>query len=217
MAIVTANVRHRDHDFQNHFESLGIKLHHASSLSQARQRLRDRPYSLILINPNNFDESVLDLYPLIHSKNTDVLILTLKSHPVQPSTQDGKCSKLSFPEIRGIVKLTGGVILDFNKMTIRVKGATRRLRGSTPIKLLTYFLANPDRIISKHELYDFVWADSCCSSPDDQGNAINVTLATLRKIIEPDPKNPRFIVNIRGKGWIMPAEVIVSMNHEIKK
>ena len=62
--------------------------------------------------------------------------------------------------------------------------------------ILYYFFLNPDKIVSKEELLDYLWNEKYYL--DD--NILNVTLNRLRKKLEEIDK-PNFIQNIRGKGY----------------
>ncbi len=62
--------------------------------------------------------------------------------------------------------------------------------------ILYYFFLNPDKIISKEELLDYLWNEKYYL--DD--NILNVNLNRLRKKLEEIDK-PNFIQNIRGKGY----------------
>jgi len=62
--------------------------------------------------------------------------------------------------------------------------------------ILYYFFLNPDKIVSKEELLDYLWNEKYYL--DD--NILNVNLNRLRKKLEEIDK-PNFIQNIRGKGY----------------
>lgn len=62
--------------------------------------------------------------------------------------------------------------------------------------ILYYFFLNPDKIISKEELLDYLWNEKYYLD----ANILNVNLNRLRKKLEEIDK-PNFIQNIRGKGY----------------
>ncbi len=62
--------------------------------------------------------------------------------------------------------------------------------------ILYYFFLNPDKIISKEELLDYLWNEKYYL--DD--NILNVNLNRLRKKLE-EIDIPDFIKNVRGKGY----------------
>ncbi len=65
------------------------------------------------------------------------------------------------------------------------------------LKLLRYFVENPDRVISRSELLSEVWE----VSGNLQTRAVDQTVAQLRKIIEPDSASPIHLLTIRDAGY----------------
>lgn len=65
------------------------------------------------------------------------------------------------------------------------------------LKLLRYFVENPDRVISRSELLSEVWE----ISGNLQTRAVDQTVAQLRKIIEPDSASPIHLLTIRDAGY----------------
>ncbi|MDF2937192.1 MAG: hypothetical protein K0Q90_2565 [Paenibacillaceae bacterium] len=69
-------------------------------------------------------------------------------------------------------------------------------------KLLALLMRNPNRIFTKKQLYEQVWEDEYCY--DD--NTLMVTVSRLRNKIEPDAKNPDYILLQRGLGYMFRRE-----------
>ncbi|MDV6031870.1 MAG: response regulator transcription factor [Phycisphaera sp. RhM] len=65
------------------------------------------------------------------------------------------------------------------------------------LKLLRYFVENPDRVISRSELLSEVWE----ISGNLQTRAVDQTVAQLRKIIEPHSSQPVHLLTIRDAGY----------------
>ncbi|PKM50612.1 MAG: DNA-binding response regulator [Firmicutes bacterium HGW-Firmicutes-7] len=63
--------------------------------------------------------------------------------------------------------------------------------------LLSYFMENPDKIISKEHLYEQVWGEfsSICD------NTIMVHIRHIREKIEDTPSNPQQLITIKGLGY----------------
>lgn len=70
-------------------------------------------------------------------------------------------------------------------------------------KLLTYFMQNPMRILSKNQLLEAIW-DINGNFVDD--NTVAVNIRRLREKIEDDPSKPVIIKNVRGLGYIWEKE-----------
>lgn len=86
----------------------------------------------------------------------------------------------------------------------------RVTKGNTPLsitptdwKLLTIFIENPRRILSRNQLLEHLW-DINSDYVDE--NAIAVNIRRLREKIETDPSNPTYIKNVRGLGYVWEME-----------
>jgi DNA-binding response OmpR family regulator len=90
----------------------------------------------------------------------------------------------------------GDVELDWRRGELRRDGAPVEL---TPIefKLLTAFARAAGRVLSREQLLDAAWGANMFGSDRIVDNHI----ANLRRKIEPDPANPRFLKNVRGLGY----------------
>ena len=67
-------------------------------------------------------------------------------------------------------------------------------------RLLKFLLTNPGRVCEKDEIISNVWKDSkTITGVTDQ--ALDQIIYRLRKKIEEDPNNPRFIQTIKGRGY----------------
>ena len=64
-------------------------------------------------------------------------------------------------------------------------------------RLLAFLMQNEGRFYKAKELYREIWGQ------DDMGNVrtVLVHMHNLRAKIEDNPENPRFILNVRGKGY----------------
>ena len=70
-------------------------------------------------------------------------------------------------------------------------------------KLLTVFLKNPKRVLSRDQIMDQV--NGIDWTPNDR--TIDNQVARLRKRIEEDPANPKIIKTIRGVGYMFATNV----------
>ena len=68
--------------------------------------------------------------------------------------------------------------------------------------LLVFFAQNPGRVFTKKQIYRAVWQDEY--SFDD--NNIMVHIRRLRKKIEDNPENPKFILAVWGVGYKFDGE-----------
>ncbi len=70
--------------------------------------------------------------------------------------------------------------------------------------LLATFLSAPGRVFSRLELLDKLQGDAY----EGFERTIDVHIRNLRTKIEPDPRNPRYIVTVYGIGYRLTAEPI---------
>lgn len=64
--------------------------------------------------------------------------------------------------------------------------------------ILKLLIENPKRIFSAEQLFEQVWKTNAISN---DARTLMVYVSTLRKKIESNPSNPKYILNIRGVGY----------------
>ena len=90
----------------------------------------------------------------------------------------------------------GNVRVNFQTFEVTVGERTHNLT-TLEMKLLKYFLDKSGRVLSRHEILEHVWDDTA----DVTTRTIDNFVMRLRKIIEPDPSRPQFILSVRGTGY----------------
>jgi two-component system alkaline phosphatase synthesis response regulator PhoP len=108
--------------------------------------------------------------------------------------------------IQAVLRRTGGkmspdayrfgeVEIDFARGEVRRAGAVVDV---TPVefKLLATFVRSRGRVLSRQQLLDDVWNDANCVE-----RVVDTHVSNLRKKIEPDPAEPRYVVSLRGMGY----------------
>ena len=89
----------------------------------------------------------------------------------------------------------GELSVDKKNKTVTISGEPKKLT-SMEFSLLCYLIENPDRLITKAELFDNVWKDKFTSD-----GTLNVHIRKLREAIEEDPKNPLRIQTVWKEGY----------------
>lgn len=74
----------------------------------------------------------------------------------------------------------------------------------TEFKMLAFLMSNPDRVCSPQELVRN--AQGYETDPWGARAIVRVHVRRLRKKLEPVPASPRYIVNVRGVGYVFPPE-----------
>lgn len=90
-----------------------------------------------------------------------------------------------------------GVILDPAARTVKVGGASPVRLTQLEFRLLYTLITQPGRIISAENLVEYVWGYS------GEGNRelVRGLVQRLRSKVEPDPRNPRYILTEAGIGY----------------
>lgn len=65
-------------------------------------------------------------------------------------------------------------------------------------EMLSLFVKNPKRIFNADQLFELAWKTNAI---EGDAKTVMVYVSTLRKKIEPDPSNPKYIISIRGFGY----------------
>ena len=94
----------------------------------------------------------------------------------------------------------GDAEVDFARCEVRRSGAAIEL-SALEFKLLTAFVRSRGRVLTREQLLDAAWGRDV--SLNDR--VVDNHIVSLRRKIEPDPAQPRFLVNIRGLGYRFDA------------
>lgn len=90
----------------------------------------------------------------------------------------------------------GDAEVDFNRGEIR-RGAEATVLTPLEFKLLELFVRNRGRILSRQQLVDGAWGPNTMVSD----RVVDNHIGNLRKKVEPDPNEPRYLRNLRGLGY----------------
>ena len=104
-------------------------------------------------------------------------------------------------EVRKMI--SGDIVFIVGEMKVLIKNREISLT-KTELKMLTFFLQNPKKILSKTQILENVF-DLEGDYVDE--NTIAVNIRRLREKIEDNPATPVYIKNIRGLGYIWNQEV----------
>lgn len=94
----------------------------------------------------------------------------------------------------------GDLVLDYQQFQVTVDDEAISLTP-TEFKLLRHFMEHPGQTFSSTQLLDDVWKyPPGAGSPD----VVRMYVKRLRDKMEPDPKDPQYIVTIPGHGYQLP-------------
>ena len=100
------------------------------------------------------------------------------------------------PLARNRVQIDERLVVDFDHRLVEVDGEAVHLRP-TEYKLLHHFVNNPGKLLSHENLLSKVWGPEY----RDDTQLLRLYVNYLRKKIELDATNPRYIFNERGVGY----------------
>ncbi|CAX24542.1 MAG: response regulator [Methylobacteriaceae bacterium] len=92
--------------------------------------------------------------------------------------------------------------LELDALRLRDDAGVEQPLTRSEFDLLKAFADHPKRALSRERLLDL--ADA--RDPDAFDRAIDVRINRIRKKVEPDPANPRYIRTVRGLGYIFRPE-----------
>jgi DNA-binding response OmpR family regulator len=91
---------------------------------------------------------------------------------------------------------------DLDTHRLRDEAGSEQVLTKSEYALLRAFADHPKRVLSRDRLLDL--ADA--RDPDAFDRSIDVRINRIRKKIEPDPAQPRFIRTVRGLGYVFRPE-----------
>jgi DNA-binding response OmpR family regulator len=221
-------------DLRPYLDTRHLQFDHAFSLIQAGDLARLRAYCLLLIRFEVAPEAeILQFCSFFRSRNPNAALIVLTNalssalderlfdrgandvvnvRQTSPSTLAKRvrarlAGTKSFEPCPNRIRL-GDALVDFDRREVVRGRSILRLPGILA-DLLRYFVENADHIVSREELQNSpIWLNSICTPAAHGGKTFDVNIGKLRKVIEPDPRNPRIIVSVRGVGWKLASELL---------
>jgi len=92
----------------------------------------------------------------------------------------------------------GDICLDEEKQRVFTpKGVTHL--STKGVQVLKYLIKKKGSLVSKEELFTKIWKTSYVGDM----NTLYTHMAYLRRAIEQDPSDPRYLLTVRGKGYLL--------------
>lgn len=114
------------------------------------------------------------------------------------SRRSGDGENHSSGELQTVYQFNG-VVVDFAQFRVSVdygSGAVYELT-TLEMQLLRYFIDHEGTVLARQDILDDVWP----ADADVTQRTIDNFVLRLRRMIEPDPANPRFLLSVRGTGY----------------
>ena len=194
----------------------GFIISSAENAEKAKAKIEIFNFNLIILDVMMPGQDGYDLTKeLKQTKNIPIILLTAKGevenriHGLELGADDylGKPfdPKELLLRVKNIIKMNidpnkllsskiGEAELNLNKMVIQLKNKVQKINLSEK-KVLMKMLASPGKIFSRSEIGKI--------SNISKERSIDVMITRLRKKIEINPKNPKFLQTIRGSGYVL--------------
>jgi len=197
----------------------GFNVSTGNSAEEAKIRLEYFKFDLIVLDVMMPGQNGFDLTKEIKkTSNVPIILLTAKgevenrieglelgaddyiSKPFEPKelllrikNLIKKSSRLNSNKINKI----GAAKIDLNKMSIFFRNKTNKINNAEK-EVLLEMLSNPGKTYTRSQIGEI--------SSISQERSIDVMITRLRKKIEIDPKNPKYLQTIRGSGYVLWTE-----------
>jgi DNA-binding response OmpR family regulator len=165
-----------------------------------RIRLEDRDQPVIMLTAKSTDEDIIQGLSLgaddYVAKPFSVAQLVLRVQAVLRRSRIGA-------ELDAMLRLGNDVEIDCRNLQglcgDKALAFTRR-----EVEMLQYLHLNSDRPVSRDELLARVWGYA--KNIDIETRTVDIHIAKLRRKIEADPVQPRYLVTVRGAGYRLLTE-----------
>ena len=202
----------------------GFRVSAAENAAQAREKLRFLQPDLLVLDVMMPGESGLDLTSSLRAENSaiPVLLLTARGAPEDrvAGFEAGADDYLPKPfearelelRIRSLLRRAaspppaaaaaagpvqlGALVFDPARAELRGPAGTVRLTGGEAA-LMAALARKPNEVLSREDI-------AAALGMDDAGErAIDVQVTRLRRKVEADPREPRFLHTVRGRGYVL--------------
>jgi len=199
-------------------KSEGYDVEIESDGESALQRARKEAFDLILLDVMLPGKDGFEVCRELRrgGSKTPVIMLTAKTQEAEKvlgleiGADDYVTKPFSPRELRARVKAAlrrtaeddlpiyrfGDSEVDLMRCELRRAGKLVELTA-LEFKLLTAFVRNGGKVLSRDQLLDLVWGHGTFVTD----RVVDNHVVTLRKKVEPEPSEPRYIVSVRGLGY----------------
>ena len=196
--------------FANDLQKKGFDVVSAQNGSEAVAKLKQTNPSLVVVNAPTLRSTGIRICSSIRKKDAKVPIILIveKEKPVEKELTDSVLAlpftvqklvnriKALMPGDGDNVVSVGPIRLDLENRRVRSLGKNTRL---TPrlITLLQILMDKHGEVVEREALFKKVWETNYTGDT----RTLDVHISWLRRAIELDPDNPKFLKTIRGVGY----------------
>ncbi|WP_171056435.1 response regulator transcription factor [Paenibacillus sinopodophylli] len=203
-----------------HVEHAGMEAFEAESGHEAIAQLKGAPFSLMILDLMMDDQNGFEVLHYLRENEMELLVIVLSAR----RNEEDKITALGlgavdfvtkpFSPLELIARLQTNLrrlrpkahlntaVIQLNNLKLDVDNLLLVNHGESytltqmECELLQLFMRNPDRVLTKREIYQQIWNHE---NYDD--NTLSVFMNRLRKKIEPLPSSPHYIHTIRSVGY----------------
>jgi len=203
-------------------KSEGMLFLPCGTVQEAKERLRQDTYALVILDVNLPDGNGMDLLKEIRAASSvTVILLTANDMEtdivagLESGADDYVTKPFSLAVLRARVHAQLRRQEEKKEETVRFadfqfnfsdmkfyKGSMELEFSKTEQKLLKLLVQNPGVTLARAVLVDRIWTDGA-EYVDE--NALSVTVRRLRGKLEDDPSKPRYIKTVYGIGYVWAA------------
>jgi DNA-binding response OmpR family regulator len=169
-------------------------------IGQVRSHAQLRTLPSIAISPVEFqfteEEYIHDL-----TRGYDVVFCSDRYRELLAQVRAILRRSRSESEVNPCVLKAGSLMMDVSRYQITVDGIEKAVTNKE-FEILRQLLLSVGHVLSRQELLDRVWGEDYAL----EEHALDVHIHSLRRKIESDPSNPRFIITVRGVGYKLQAD-----------
>lgn len=163
-------------------------------------RKAGRELAIIMLTAKSGDEDIINGLSLgaddYVAKPFSVAQLVLRVQAVLRRTKAGA-------DPAPVIKLGDEVSIDTRNLS-GVRNGQALVFTRREMEILQYLKANGDHPVAREELLAKVWGYA--RPMDMETRTVDIHIAKLRRKIEPEPGEPRYLVTVRGAGYRLLAE-----------
>ena len=123
--------------------------------------------------------------PFSHRELVSRIRATLRRRRIDAKASS-RLERLEFP----------GLTIDLARRQVVSQGAPVELT-TAQFDILLLLASHPGRVYSRGQIMETVWG----SAFSGDSRAADMQISNIREKIEPDPKNPRYVLTVRGVGY----------------
>ena len=97
----------------------------------------------------------------------------------------------------------GQLLIDLARHELRLENGSTRALSTREVELLRFLAAHRGRAVGRSELLRQLWQ---CDPRGIETRTVDMQVARLREKLEPEPSSPRFLLTVRGKGYMLARE-----------